>query len=1521
MRRSTARRALGAGAVFAAALVSSVPLCLRLPAARRAAANAVNRALAPVFAGRITIERVGRLGLTEIDDVDVRLDDADGRPLLRAAGVRARVSTWTLARTALVGAGQELAVVVPELVVPRLDGVVDQDPGGALRIARALSLRAPRGPGEPHGRRVRVDLERVVVDGASIRLRPDAGPAPDVDVQGAQGALHLGGDELAVDLSRARMIVAGLPGGVRAQGEFGGVIRLAVGDAPPHSLLRTAWNGVVGTIRGRVVMSDTDGHVDAELDVGSATPDEVRAVWPQCPFTEALDAHLEAHGTPARLDVRARAHIGRGTIDGRGPVELGASPRAALHVEATAFDAHACAAQAPASEVALSGDVAVTGEPAGGLEADGTLAISGGRLLGVEVPPSTVTGRIEQSAGGELAGGAELTVRRAGASTVISARLDGGARVLAFEGESTLPRVDVLGGAASGLGGSAIVRAAGAVDLAAGTLDARVSVGLSRLAARGASIAQARVDAHATGRLAAPAITLEVDGEDAQAGPLRLAALRGRAAAAIDAGGLSLRDVDVEAAGAGAPVRAQAAALRVAPGELRADGVVVDGLGEPLVVSLRAAPIGVAVRAQSGGLDLARVADFATLPVAGGRLALDVDGTLSARAAEGRIVLDLQHAAFAGLADANARADIVVAGRRARGSIKASLGDVGTLDVRSSSVTIGDGHLLTAAPWRKTWGTVEFDGHADLERVAARVPAAALGLDELRGAIDVSGQVSRDDARDETPAVVFAAHTTGLVVGARRASGAWRLDGVDPTLRVSVDGGTGNTRADVVWSDARGALLTLSASSGAVPYALIFSEEDPIDALRAMPFDARLEVPRRSVSSLPAALRVGALDSEVEATASWHGAVVEPAIDVAASLHGGRAGSGVLSMPVDLAVGARYNGAALDATLRATARDRPVMQASARVQARATDVLAAMAGAPLPWTGSARATLDRFPLQRVAWFDDRQVRGTVSGEASVEGVHADAHGRLALSFDRLEVGEVSCRASTVSLEVDGRALDLAARLDHGDGFVESRARFAATWGSAVVPRIDTSRPLEAAVSARHLRAAVLLPFVSRWLTTLDGRLDVNAGLQVGADGVARPRATVALSDGAFEAASFGGAFRSASGKLTVTQDGLVRLEDASAQALSGRVQAAATARLDGLELSGARAVVSVAAKDPVPLVFDGVKLGAIDGRFELAVDRPADKGLDVTVDVPTAHLQLPPTSASLDVQPLGELAGVKVGVKSAAGDFVDVPLDGSHEDDAAVAAARRNPVRVAVRLGDMQVSRGTDLDVRLEGQQTVVMADRTTVAGQVRIARGTFDVQGKPFAVDRGTVTFVGDDPSDPQVVLTASWAAPDGTTVYADFVGPLKTGKVKLRSEPSRTQSEILALILFGSADEQTGSPASASAQASTVAAAAGGAATQPLNRFLGGIDRALDSVGLAAGISTKIDTSKVNPRPEVEVQIARDISLQVAWVLGVPPPGTNPDSTLVTLNWHFLRKWSLATTVGDAGTSVVDLLWQHHY
>jgi hypothetical protein len=95
------------------------------------------------------------------------------------------------------------------------------------------------------------------------------------------------------------------------------------------------------------------------------------------------------------------------------------------------------------------------------------------------------------------------------------------------------------------------------------------------------------------------------------------------------------------------------------------------------------------------------------------------------------------------------------------------------------------------------------------------------------------------------------------------------------------------------------------------------------------------------------------------------------------------------------------------------------------------------------------------------------------------------------------------------------------------------------------------------------------------------------------------------------------------------------------------------------------------------------------------------------------------------------------------------------------------------------------------------------------------------------------------------------------------------------------------------------------------------PTDLLLKGLDQVT-----GMNVTTKIDTSdSANPRPEVEMQVAKDISLELAFVLGTPPPGTNPDTSYATINWRFVRNWSLETTFGDYGSTFADMVWKYRY
>jgi translocation and assembly module TamB len=224
------------------------------------------------------------------------------------------------------------------------------------------------------------------------------------------------------------------------------------------------------------------------------------------------------------------------------------------------------------------------------------------------------------------------------------------------------------------------------------------------------------------------------------------------------------------------------------------------------------------------------------------------------------------------------------------------------------------------------------------------------------------------------------------------------------------------------------------------------------------------------------------------------------------------------------------------------------------------------------------------------------------------------------------------------------------------------------------------------------------------------------------------------------------------------------------------------------------------------------------------------------------------------------------------------------------------------------------LKVLLTGTPIVELGgEGTRIHGGVTLVRGTLEVEGKRFDIEHGIVTFTG-EPDNPTLVVTATWDAADGTHVIADYVGPLKSGKLTLHADPPRTQDEIVALIVFGSTEGLTPSSGSGGNGMTTTAIAEGASfATQPLNKAIDQLTH-LD-------VRARIDTSGAAAKSEVEVQIAKGISAQVAYVFGLPPPGTAPDLTWLTLACRVSTHWSLDFTVGDHGSSIIDALWRVRY
>jgi autotransporter translocation and assembly factor TamB len=801
---------------------------------------------------------------------------------------------------------------------------------------------------------------------------------------------------------------------------------------------------------------------------------------------------------------------------------------------------------------------------------------------------------------------------------------------------------------------------------------------------------------------------------------------------------------------------------------------------------------------------------------------------------------------------------------------------------------------------------------------ALRVRVATDGIDLARlgrlvrqgprppgGTLAVQGDLTILDgrARGTVKARARLANGTSLDLG---GPSPWRVDGLDIEVDALVGGAVGETEVQVGLRDKEGAIGAISLVMPRFPYGDVFGsfERLAVDA-RALPFDMRATVARRALADLPAPLNDGRVAGVIEGQLHATGTLSAPSLQIAASLHAPIFSWEARPFLTDVDVEAHYDGRRGSASLVARQGDQRVVDVDATLDAP-------LAQWPV-WAASARAHITALPLEAIALLDDKLVSGQLEGDLAVTDFHKDSHAEATLVTNDLHIGGAVTKAS-LRASIDGQTGQLTMRMDQADGYAEANAHVATHWGAASAPALDPDRPLDVAVTSKNFRLAALLPLVAGSLDELDGRVDADAQIRLSPNTQATTLSgRMSLDGGVVEAVVAGGELHDVRASVTFNPDGTVVLDPFTAAGRTGHVSGSASAHVEGGRFRSAKGHFSIPADSAMPLTVRGVDLGLVDGAADFsATASDRERTLDWDVNVPRMRVTLA-QGTSGNARELGPLESVRIGAHpDGGGRFVLVPLDAA-TTSAPKQSAR--PLRTVfnVRMSDVEVVRAAQLQVVLDGALHIPLGT-TAMTGQIHLRKGgLLHVQGRPFEIESGVITMTGGDASNPEVVVRASYTARDGTIVYATFAGPLATGKVTLSSEPALTQQEIVALLVYGTTDGQQGSQPGGSTPGIAIATA-GGQAAEPFNHVL-------DQLGLGA-VTTRVDTSQsANPTPEVAVQIARDISVQLAVVLGQPPPGVNPDHTLLTLAWRFLSRWSLASTFGDAGTTIVDLLWQKRY
>ena len=1239
--------ALGTLVVFVVSVVGGVLLHVNTPSARHLVMGEVNTILAPSFQGRIRVESLGHLGLFGLSAADVTIDDPTGAPVLVARGVRVRIATLDALRSALLGEHAPLTVRLSEVSIDALDVRVDTDDAGQLELADAFAPRpssAPPTPADPEARGFRLEISRVAWKHAHVHGLPAGAPPIDADVDDLRGAVTYAPDRIEGDVARARVTGRRIANGADVVGwlEAHGVLP---SDPKGKPDARVRWEGAVAGIEHTAQATLASDRVYAVVDVPRTEPAKIRALWPASPIERPAEAHVEAHGPLSDVDLSVQAGLGDARVDVRGKVSVAADLTAKLSLDARGVDVHQLAAAAPTTSLGLGGDVSATRKADGAVSGDVTLRFRGGTVGTNAIPAASIRGSGSMSATRQVHATATVIVDEPGAPTHLDLRISprGTSSIVAFDLAAKSIDLDRVPELKHALRGSFGLFAKGELDASARTLDAELLAKADGLVHGGTRIESASIQAHAAGPMATPRIELavrasrivaggrhftsaSVDAHGATTGAHVTSSVRGPDAPDVDATadvdlvhGVSVDNLRVALARRGQRATVTAAKVTVAGGDVRVEAGRIEGLGEPIKLSLASTPGTLRVLATAPSVDLACVARLADLEknLKGGTVSLDTDLYLQRQGAKGRVTLDVNRAALGTVKDATGHAEVSLDGRKIGAKIHAQADGIGKVDLETAKVELASGDALSLAAWREAWGAVDIDANVDLASATALFPPEALPVSRARGNVHLEGHLARDDARDFTPDLTLSLTTEKLELAARVPSSrdidgvivfpepAWHVEGVDFTVDGHIDGATGALKLSTQARDTRGPLAQVELGSRTFPYAeALHDPGNLMPRLRTTAFDVHVTVPERALGSVPVILRQSYVTGRLQADLKASGTMLAPKVDLVASLRrADYTGNGGRGSPLDVDVVAHYDGARGTASVKAHSGERELLDLEAQVEAAVAQLLGAVdsTGDAAPaWKASAHAHVTGFPLGSIAALDDKLVKGQLSGDVTLSDLHANAHAEVALTIDALDVGSVAYKSATIQLKADGHVVDGTVRIDQTDGFVETKARAPASWGDAMVPALDRAQPLDLHLSAKNFRIAALLPFVAGTLDELDGRLDAESRVQLDpTKNTAQASGTMTLSRGTLEAVAGGGELHDIAASLNLAPDGTLTLQKLTAKGLTGQVEVTGSAKLDGVSLQSANVDIVIPSHTGIPVTTAGSEIGTVDGRIEL----------------------------------------------------------------------------------------------------------------------------------------------------------------------------------------------------------------------------------------------------------------------------------------------------------------------------------
>jgi hypothetical protein len=1515
---------LGLLVVFAASAALAVLIHVNSPLERRLITTLIPPLLASELKGSFELDSIERIERTGVVFRGFRARDPRGREVIRATTIRVEANLVELLSALLLGP-RRLSIVLEQVQIASAEAWVYDDTGAGIpSIAEAFT---PRGPSTGRGRPVRlairaIDIERVRGRGSVAGL-----PVLTAELALVRGWLRV--SEAGVDLSFQRFStkVDGLP---RAQAKGIGSLRLL-----EPGFLRASFDGTYGALSFTSRLRKDDDQLRLTLNLPRAKPEELRGLLGAYPLVDDIALSAEVAGALPHLVASTRLEVGQGVVLGSGTVDLAGGLRASVDVDARRVNVRSLVPGAPPTELdlvlALDYESSKQG-PMLAIDAEIEPTVLGE----FAVPPLTVTGRY---AAERFVGRVLLEEPGFPLHVAFDARNDG---VIDFKARSrglelsAVPRLR----RALDVGGRADFDARAHIEK--GSLDADLELSVGNFHYGNIRADRAALKGSARGRLS-----------DWQALELDLSLT----ASSVALGGASLSRMTAKING---PLRAplvRAAASDLHGGSLAAEGVVAisDGgvrLTEPKLEAqregLRASGRAALASVDGRRIELRELALHVEGPAQNGvPTSGDLSGTivyerdlleLDARAqgldlAAARTLLGLGPGSIAG--KLGFEAQIVIARDLRRGKLTARLDDGVVGPTRGVTATAeasleGTALVVDAGATFENLGELrarvrgevagnpleprafrEMTGEATLDVI--RVELGALGalagkgrLPALRGAAGGQITLRRTDAT-ELPSAALVGYTDGFGIDVPREGEPLRVDDVDLRFGVNVQGGSGETDATLKLVDTKATLATLSLQTVIDVERLLSAPERAVVAIKALPISGKLRVEERNVDSLPEPLRPKGVSGILKLEANLAGSLWGPDVFARASLEGLELTSVRSERPLDVCTSLGYS----HAERRFAGSGEIFLSREAGVCAGRRLVRYAVDGRLVPELGSTLgrlegtlvAELERLPLEALPGLGDEGLSGLSSGTLSLSRGHGPPVVFARFELEGTRVHGVPIGDGTLDVRSNDRAIAARLKLAHEQSQLEATG-LALLDTSSALPIIDLDEPIGARITAQDVDAVILLPFTRSVFSEIGGRLDAELDLLVGpstsADGPPGGRVSgrAALRNGTLQLAGLGLHLNSVELVARAEPQGKeTRITVEALEARAGRRRERVRVRngkvwLDGVRI--ARAEGTVEAND-LPLLLEGVSQATATTRQGIGFSLlRTPTQMEATFDVPYLSVTLPQSSArgvislaenrSIEVlQPLGE-------PKRAGGEGL--------------------PWLLKFQLGrDVKLTR-SDLELPLSGKMQVLLAEKTEITGDLELAPGgRIQVSGKTFVIDSGEAHFDTGDPANPRLRVSATWRAPDGTIVIADVSGNYQQARLRLSSDPPRSEQDIYALLLGG-----TGSGGEGGDPTATGA----GVGADLLGSLL--VNTPLRQVEFRAG-SEQLTDQRSYSTYTAAVPISDEVWFEGSYKsLNTSDPTQERDAFSGTIDWRFRRNWSLRTEVGTIGTGL-DLVWQYRY